>query len=305
MLDAQLMLFVYIAAGVYCKKKGIIDEEIKKKITTLILRITLPCMIFSSFNRAISPEIIRKTGLTVLVAAAIALISYLLGLFIYNRFPREKKGILRYCTMVNNSGFLGLPLVYSVFGEEGLLYASFFILPNRVMMWTAGLSIFTGSDKGKEKPGERWASIRDKVLLNPCMVAVYLGLLRRALDAPLPAFIDNAVSRIGAMTSPLSMMIIGSMLEGARISELFDSAVLYQSLVRLILLPLLALLGMRLLGFDRLLTGTALILTGMPAGSTSVLLATRYGGDDSFASRLVISSTILSLITAPLLMLLI
>lgn len=306
MLDAQLVLFVYIGVGAYCKKKGIIEDEVKRKITGLILKITMPCMIFSSFNRPLSLEIMKKTGLAVFIATVIAFLSYFLGLFIYNRFPSEKKSILQYCTMVNNSGFLGLPLVSSVFGEEGLLYASFFILPNRVMMWTAGLSIFTNSgSKGGGSRQEKLRNFRDNILLNPCIVTVYLGLLRRICNILLPEFLDTAVSKIGAMTSPLSMMIIGTMLVGVKLSDLFDSAALYQSFIRLLLLPLIALLGMKLLRFEPVLTGSSLILTGMPAGSTSVLLATRYGADDRFASRLVISSTILSLITAPLLMFLI
>ncbi|MDO4620879.1 MAG: AEC family transporter [Lachnospiraceae bacterium] len=325
MLNAQLVLFVYIAVGMLCKKLGIIDEIAKKKMTDFILKITLPCMIFNSFNQTLTPEILRKTGLALLVSTCIAVMSYVIGKFAYNRFPEEQKHIMQYCTLVNNSGFLGLPLVSAVFGTEGLLYASIFILPNRVMMWTAGLSIFTESEAKRKRAANQGGSasaldpaeekLRQKkehrknlihnVVLNPALVAVYLGLIRRLFDLPFPAFMDSAISKIGAITSPLSMMIIGGMLIGVRLRDLFDFAALYQSLFRLILLPVIALAIMRLLHFDPVLTGTSLILTGMPAGSTSVLLATQYGGDERFASKLVISSTLLSLITAPLLMLLI
>ncbi len=297
MLNAQLVLFVYIGVGWFLGKKKIFDEATKRKLTTYILQIALPCMIFNSFGDEFTLETLRKTGLAFVVALIIAVMSFILGKFIYNRFPEEKKGILQYCTMVNNSGFLGLPLVEAVYGDLGLMYASIAILPNRILMWTAGISVFT-----KEKASLKKQMIN--VLLNPGIVAVYLGLARCLLNIPLPAFLDSAIAKIGATTSPLSMMIIGTMLVGVNLKELFDPAALYQSFIRLIALPLIALVFMRLLNFDAILTGTTLILTGMPAGSTSVLLATQYGGDEVFASKLVVSSTLLSLITAPLLMLL-
>ncbi len=297
MLNAQLVLFVYIGVGFYCGKKQIFDESTKKKLTSYILKIALPCMIFNSFGDEFTIETLKKTGMAFTVALVIAGLSFILGKFIYNRFPKEQKGILQYCTMVNNSGFLGLPLVEAVYGDIGLMYASIAIIPNRIMMWTAGISVFT-----KEKTDLK--TQLKNVLLNPGIVAVYLGLARCLLQIPIPAFLDTAISKIGATTSPLSMMIIGTMLVGVRLTDLFDFAALYQSFIRLIALPLLALLCMRLLHFDPVLTGTTLILTGMPAGSTSVLLATQYGGDEVFASKLVVSSTLLSLITAPLLMLL-
>lgn len=295
MLNSQLVLFVYIFAGVYAKKKGIITDSVKQKLTSLVLKISLPCMIFNSFNRVLTPEILKKTAMAFVVAACIALLSFVLGKFIYNMFPEEKRKILEYTTLVNNSGFLGMPLVQGVFGDEGLLYASIFIIPNRIMMWTAGLSIFTQSDfKTKMK----------NILLNPCIITVYLGLARRILNIPFPAFLDTAIGKIGGITSPLSMMIIGSMMVGVSWKTMLEPAIFYLAAVRLIFLPLVALGVMKLMHFDPLLSGVSLILTGMPAGSTAALLATQYGADEGFASRCIISTTLMSLFTAPLLMLL-
>lgn len=295
MLRSQLVLFAYMAAGVYAEQRGMLDEQSKRKLTALILQLTLPCMIFSSFNRPLTAEVLQRTGLAFLVALCIALLSLFLGKLLYCFYPREKRSILEYCTLVNNSGFLGMPLVSSVFGEEGLLIASIFIIPNRILMWTAGLSLFTESD---------FRTRLRNILLNPCIVTVYLGLLRRLLNPPFPSFLDTAVNRIGALTSPLSMMLIGTMLLGVRWRELLEPAIFYQSFVRLLVLPLTALGILHLLRCDPLVSGVSLALTGMPAGSTAVLLATQYGADERFASRLVVSSTLLSLFTAPFLMLL-
>lgn len=294
MVNAQLVLLVYLAVGVYCVRKHLIDPHTKKKLVDFILKITLPCMIFNSFNKPLTPEILKKTALVFLVAFCIALLSYFSGKILYNRYSQEKKSILQYCTLVNNSGFLGMPMVSSVYGADGLLYASIFIIPNRIMMWTAGLSLFTVSDfKTKCK----------NIFFNPCIIAVFLGLFRRIFTLPFPDFLDTAVSKIGAVTSPLSMIIIGTMLAGISWKSLLDPSIFYLTFVRLIGLPLVALALMKLLHFDPLLTGVSLILTGMPAGSTSALLAAKYGADEDYASRCIIATTIISLATIPILML--
>ncbi len=294
MVNAQLILLIYLGVGMYCKKTGIIDDLTKKKMVDLILKIALPCMIFNSFNKPLTPDVLKKTALAFIVAFCIAVLSYLLGKILYNRYPLERKSILQYCTLVNNSGFLGMPMVSAVYGADGLLYASIFIIPNRIMMWTAGLSLFTVSDfKSKCK----------NILLNPCIITVFLGLARRILNLPFPEFLDKAIANIGAVTSPLSMMVIGTMLVGVSWKALFEPSIFYLTAVRLIFLPLVALGFMRLLNFDPLLTGVSLILTGMPAGSTSALLAAKYGADEDYASRCIITTTLISLITVPLLML--
>lgn len=294
MVNAQLILLIYLGVGMYCRKKDIIDNAAKKKLIDLILKITLPCMIFNSFNKPLTPDILKKTALAFIVAFCIAILSYLLGKVLYNRYPLERKSILQYCTLVNNSGFLGMPMVSAVYGADGLLYASIFIIPNRIMMWTAGLSLFTVSDfKSKCK----------NILLNPCIITVFLGLARRILNIPFPEFLDKAVANIGAVTSPLSMMVIGTMLVGISWKTLFEPSIFYLAAVRLMILPLIALVLMNALHFDPMLTGVSLILTGMPAGSTSALLAAKYGADEDYASWCIITTTLISLITTPILML--
>ena len=294
MLNTQLILLVYLLIGVICKKKGFIDEHTRVKLVDFVLMITLPCMIFESFNQDLTPEILRKTASSLIIAIGIALAALLLGKVIYLHWPQRKRVILQYATLVNNSGFLGLPLVESMFGPDGLLFASIFIIPNRVLMWTAGMSLFTSSDSRERAR---------RILLNPGMIAVYLGLIRRLAGVPVPAFLDTSVTKVGAITSPLSMILIGAMLVGVEWKKLIEPVILYLAAVRLILLPLAALFFLKLLHVDPLVAGVSLVLTGMPAGTTTALLAEKYGEDADFASRCVIATTVMCLFTAPMLML--
>lgn len=295
MLNSQLILFCYMAAGIYAKKKNIIDDNIKNRLIDIVLEITLPCMIFHSFNKPLTMDIIQKTAMVFFVSISVAMISYILGKLIYRRYPHEKKIILQYATLVNNAGFLGMPLVANVFGSEGILYAAIFTIPNRIMMWTAGLSLFTNANLKESTK---------KILLNPCIITVYLGILRCLLNIPFPEFLDTAIANIGAMTSPLSIMIIGTMLVGVEWKIFWDPSIFYLSFIRLLALPMAALFILKIMHADSIITGVSLILTGMPAGATSALLAAKYGADNEFASACVVTTTLLSLVTAPLLMLL-
>lgn len=294
MLNAQMILLVYLAVGMYCMKVGLIDRDSKEKLVDIILRITLPYMIFNSFNKPLTPEVMKQTALILVVAVSISILSFLLGKVIYNKYPQKKKSILQYCTLVNNSGFLGMPMVSAVYGSEGLFAASIFIIPNRIFMWTAGLAMFTTAD---------FRTKCKNILLNPCIVTVFLGIARRMTGFPVPEFLDTAIANTGAVTTPLSMMVIGTMLIGVPWKKLLEPSIFRLAFVRLIALPLVALFILNLIDAQPLLAGVSLILTGMPAGSTSALLAAKYGADEDYASRCIVTTTIMSLATIPVLML--
>ena len=294
MLNAQMILLFYLAVGMYCVKVGLIDRDSKEKLVDIILRITLPCMIFNSFNKPLTPEVMKQTALILVVAVSISILSFFLGKVIYNKYPQKKKSILQYCTLVNNSGFLGMPMVSAVYGSEGLFAASIFIIPNRIFMWTAGLAMFTTAD---------FRTKCKNILLNPCIVTVFLGIARRITGFPVPEFLDTAIANTDAVTTPLSMMVIGTMLIGVPWKKLLEPSIFRLAFVRLIALPLVALYILNLIDAQPLLAGVSLILTGMPAGSTSALLAAKYGADEDYASRCIVTTTIMSLATIPVLML--
>ena len=289
-----MILLFYLAVGMYCVKVGLIDRDSKEKLVDIILRITLPCMIFNSFNNPLTPEVMKQTALILVVAVSISILSFLLGKVIYNKYPQKKKSILQYCTLVNNSGFLGMPMVSAVYGSEGLFAASIFIIPNRIFMWTAGLAMFTTAD---------FRTKCKNILLNPCIVTVFLGIARRITGFPVPEFLDTAIANTDAVTTPLSMMVIGTMLIGVPWKKLLEPSIFRLAFVRLIALPLVALYILNLIDAQPLLAGVSLILTGMPAGSTSALLAAKYGADEDYASRCIVTTTIMSLATIPVLML--
>lgn len=203
MVDVQTVLFIYMAVGFFCRKKGIFNDAARDKLTDFVVLITLPCMIFESFHMELSLESLKQGGVAVLIATAMAGIALLLGKVLYNRFPYQEKSILQYGTLVSNSGFAGLPVVSGAYGDEGLFLGSLFIIPTRILMWSAGISLFTKADAKQ--------AVR-KVLLNPGIIAVEVGLVWMLFQLPLPHFVDAAVDNLGACTSPMAMALVGAIL---------------------------------------------------------------------------------------------
>lgn len=292
MVDVQTVLFIYLAVGFFCRKRGIFTDEARDKLTDFVVLVTLPCMIFESFNMAFSLEALKQGATAVVIAAGMACVALLLGKVLYNRFPYEEKSILQYGTLVSNSGFAGLPVVSGAYGDQGLFLGSLFIIPTRILMWSAGISLFTQADP---------KNAFKKVMTNPGIIAVEIGLVRMFLQLPLPHFVDTAVDNLGACTSPLAMALVGAILADVPLKTVIDLRGFYLVAVRQLLLPGLCLAILTLLGVDPLTVGVSVALTGMPIGSTTAILAQKYGANAQFASKCVFLSTLTSLVTVPIL----
>ena len=292
MVDVQTVLFIYMAVGFFCRKVRIFTDEARDKLTDFVVLVTLPCMIFESFHMAFSLETLKQGAASVAIALVMACVALLLGKVLYNRFPYEEKSILQYGTLVSNSGFAGLPVVSGTYGDEGLFLGSLFIIPTRILMWSAGISLFTRADAKQ---------VVKKVLLNPGIIAVEVGLVRMVLQLPLPHFVDTAVDNLGACTSPMAMALVGAILADVPLKTVFDPKSFYLVAVRQFLLPGICLAALKLLQVDPLTIGVSVALTGMPIGSTTAILAQKYGANAQFASKCVFLSTLTSLVTVPIL----
>ena len=292
MVDVQTVLFIYMAVGFGCRKAGIFNDVARDKLTDFVVFVTLPCMIFESFNMAFSLESLKQGALALLIAVGMSCVALLLGKVLYNRFPYEEKSILQYGTLVSNSGFAGLPVVSGAYGDEGLFLGSLFIIPTRILMWSAGISLFTRADAKQAVK---------KVLLNPGIIAVEVGLVRMLFQIPLPHFVDTAVDNLGGCTSPMAMALVGAILVDVPLKTVFDLKSFYLVAVRQFLLPGICLAALRLLHVDPLTIGVSVVITGMPIGSTTAILAQKYVADAKFASKCVFISTLTSLVTVHIL----
>ena len=236
----------------------------------------------------------KKEGYYLLaVGFALQLLCVVLNKFLYNRYGEQQKKVLQYCTLVSNGGFLGNPVAEGVYGDMGLLYASLFLIPMRVVMWSMGTSYFVAGDTDKKK-------VIKNVLTHPCLVAVYIGLFLMFTQIPLPGVVEKAVRSIGGCNSAITMFLVGTILAEVKLRDLVDGTALVYSVLRLGILPLIAWGVSLAVGMEPVATGVAVLMTGMPAGATAAIFAARYNSDAPFAARCVVLSTLFSMLTIPL-----
>lgn len=210
---------------------------------------------------------------------------------------------MNYGLICSNSSFIGLPVVNNIYGSIGVLYASIFQLPIRITMWTSGLTQFTGKkvdQNGRKQPVFTKETIKS-LILHPCIIAVFLGFFIMALHIPLPGCIGRSITFMSQCTIPISMIVIGCILSECKVSQLFDKATFYFTFIRLLAFPLPIFAFLKLLRVNPLITGVSILLTGMPAATTTAILADKYDCNAAFASRVIFVSTICSIVTIPIL----
>lgn len=290
-LVLQITMLLLILVGVLVKKLGIISREGQRNINDLVIYLVLPCNIVKSFLIDCGDDIFRQFGLVFLVSLVVQAVSVVLGRLLYAKKELGHKMSLQYGLICSNAGFLGNPVAEGVFGPVGLAMASIYLIPMRVMMWSSGIAIYTQSTD--------WKGTLKKVATHPCIIACVLGLVLMISRLELPELILKPLATIGNCNTALSMMVIGMILADADVRALFDREIFAYSFVRLIAMPAVLYAACVLCRVPALVTGVCTILTAMPAGATTSILASKYRADELFATRLVVASTVLSMVTIP------
>lgn len=290
MVNMQLMMFLLAGIGFFVRKKRIISGTARKELVSFCLYITLPFNIFHSFRMDWDPGMLTAFLQVLLLSIGYNVISIFISFLLYRRSESRRQKPLRYGTILSNGGFLGNPVIEGIYGMEGLFYASVFMLPVRIVMWSIGTSCFL---KGSRE------NLAKKVLTHPCIAAIYLGLAAMLAGIEFPVFLENTVSGISSCNTPLSMMLIGMMLAEMDPKGMLDGTMAFYTTVRLLLIPAVIFGITRLLPIDPLLRGITVIIAGMPTPVTTALLSAKYEGDEQYATAMIFVTTVLSLVTLP------
>lgn len=289
--ELQSMLVLIMAAGFFLARSGMITQTGRQVLSDVTIHLFIPCNILKSFLGNLDLTVLQSGSVLFALAIALELLYAGLNQFLYRRFPLERRKILQYTTLSSNSGFLGTAISEGLYGDLGLLYNSIFLIPMRIFMWSIGLSYFTAPPSRKE--------VVRKVLFHPCLVGLYLGLFFMLTPFRLPLLLDSTVRSMAACTTPLVMVITGSILADMTFRHFLDRDVLYFSLIRLVGLPLITYLCCLVLPLDPTAKGIAVLMSGMPGASTTGLFAVRYNSDAPFATRCVVVTILFSVITIP------
>jgi predicted permease len=282
-----------MGVGVIIARAGLVDKQGTAILSGLVIYLLLPCNILSSFFDGGGRDMISSLGQIMIISAFVSMAAYFLGKYVFFRsMAAEQQKVLRYSILISNAAYLGNPVIESIYGLSGLIYASAFLLPMRLIMWSLGLVIFTGTGEG------RGAGIK-KIVLHPCLVATYTGLIILVSGWKPPALINRLVFSVGDCTTPFSMIVVGLILAQVPLRRIITGTVLSYTFLRLVLFPLTLLGVLLLLKVDTLVMGIAVALTGMPAPASASILANKYHSDSELASKMLLVSVLLSMLTIP------
>ena len=220
--------------------------------------------------------------------------SYLLLIPIKN----EKKTILHFANVFVNTGYVGFPILYSIYGNEGIVYGSIFNIFFVILVWTYGVILY----KGNLQKNDLKQEIK-KILLNPSILAVCAGIILMILNLQLPDALLFSIKSIGNITGPLSMIIIGVIISDVKIKKYIKEWTIYYGVfIKLILIPLIVYLSSLLLGETSKVINTVIIMSAMPASAMTSILADTYHKEKDYAAVIVSATTLLSLISVTLLL---
>lgn len=287
LVNLQCTIFLLVGIGYLLKKIKLVNQESQKCITDLVINVILPCNIVKAFCMEFTDQMGEELAAVVLLSIAVQAVSVVYGKIMFRKEEEGRKKCLQYGTICSNAGFLGNPIAEGIYGAYGLLLASVFLIPLRIMMWTEGISIFSGSKDPK--------SALKKAVFHPCILACAIGLFLMLTGLRFPAPIAGTISYLGACNTAFSMLVIGMILNSMELKTFLDKTAWVYCIHRLIIMPLLIYVLVGFLPVSSTVRGLVVILTAMPAGATTSILAAKYNMEPEFGTKLVICSTLLSL----------
>ncbi len=297
------ILAAVVIIGALASKFSILTPDSKNMLSKVIFNITLPLMLFTNFLKMdATPRLITNSFIVLPVSVFVILFMFMVGWITTRLFSIKGSdaAVFRTHSMFGNTIYLGIPLISALYGEEGLLYASMFILISNLIMWTGGVIVLS---HGNTVPWRK--SIRK--VINPNTAAIILGLLFFMFSIRLPEIIITPMAELGQTTTWLAMLYIGSMLAFTNISGLLGKKDLYiLSFNRLLLVPSALVLIFYLSGtipglsVDKLVSSVIVLEAAMPCMVTVVIMAKELDADDHLAVGNVFVSTLLSILTLPL-----
>ena len=289
LITLELTMFLLMITGLFLRKKEIITAEGKRVLTDLVINLILPANIIKSFLIEFNHSVFLNFLSILLISIGIQVLCTFLSHTLYKKESSSRRKVLQYGIVCSNAGFLGNPIAEGVFGSMGLSLASIYLIPMRIVMWSAGVSFFT------EAPDKK--TLVKKVVTHPCIVAAYVGIILMLTQLNLPDFLVSPLTALSNCNTAMSMIVVGTILSDMDFHNFIDKTMLSYGVLRLILMPLIVFAACSLLPVDGTVKGVSTLLTAMPAGATTAILASKYDGDAPFATKIVVFTTVLSLIT--------
>lgn len=288
-----IALCFMMAIGVYARKKNFIDDRVEKGLNSILVNITLPLSIINSFYMTYDKSIVDNCKKLIFYSFIIHVLAFVISKLVFCKTDKKRRPIYVFMSTFSNCAFMGYPVLGSIYGEIGIFYASIYNIFFYIFVWTFGYGLFSKDITLKE-------SIKN-VMKNLALWAVAVGGVIFITQVTIPDFLLSGIRNVAGITTPLSMIIIGSMLCSSNVLEVIKDKSLYLiSFIRLILVPLLVFIPMKYMGIDPMLIAIPTLIMAMPGAAICPVMAIDNDGDGKYASQCVFITTVLSIITIPL-----
>ncbi|MCR5471459.1 MAG: AEC family transporter [Prevotella sp.] len=301
MFVVMMTLFALVVVGYIGGKQGFLGGDFDRQLSKLVINITCPALILSSAMTGELPD--KRFILPLLLISAITYIILACVAFSLPRYITSRKkdeGPIGFALMFGNVGFMGYPVVASIFGHEAVFYAAVLNVVNTFAVFTIGTVLITGKSKVE---GERF---QKKVLYSTPMLAAYLTMGIVALDIDnIPEAISQPLTMLGNITVPAALLIIGSSMSNLSLRAMLGNRTVYATtLFRLALLPIGIHYLMGTLGFSSFVVNINTLVIAMPVATYGTILCLKYEKDTTMITEVTFITTLLSMISIPLLVML-
>ncbi len=296
LLKQVIVVLLLIILGYVLTKAKWLDDSSVSKLTNILLMVVTPCVIINAFQKDFDPALLKKLLVATVLSIAAHIIGMIASAVIFRKEETNRYRVSRFSSIYSNSGFMGLPLLSAVLGSDGVFYGSAYLVILTVLYWTQGVYNYTGDKKQ--------FSLK-KIVTNPGIVGTAIGLLFFFLNFKMPYVLSETVTHVANMNTPLAMMILGKYLtEVDLVNTLKKKSIYAVSFVRLILVPVIFVFVLKALPIDSVVAKSVLISASCPTAVAATLFANKFGQDAAYASETVSLTTIFSVVTIPLVSLL-
>lgn len=305
-LSKVSVLFALLVIGGIARYTGILNDEFNRSLAKLVLVVTLPALYFYSLATQFTLKLLKSIWTLPLFAVCFVVVAYLIAVFLSKivKLNKAERATFIYLSTFTNCGFLAIPIADMLYGQEGVMRVVFFNIGFNILYWTLGVWMLRSSNPALT--GENGAVKSSlKNLLNSGTIGLLCGVIAGAASIKLPLFIMDASNMLGAATIPIALLVVGSIMWKGNFKEIhsYKDAIFLIVLCKLIILPVFALFITGFFGFLDPLTRAVIVLqAAMPSASTTPIFTTRFGGDSRLASVGVFATTIVSVITVPIVM---
>lgn len=293
LVAAFATVFLAIGVGFLVQRVQSLDSQTLGQLSALVVNVLLPCYLFFTTATSSILESLSSAPILILMGVLVPLFSYGLATLALkpSRVAEEQRSAFRFSIMVANTAFLGIPVCQALFGATGAVHAVLYDFGTTLVALSLGIWELGGADiRG-------WR----RSVFNPLIWSVLLGLVWAWTGWALPTWVTRPLSTLGSAALPLALLMTGAQVSNIRLFRpSWQRPLAGVITTRLVLAPLVVGVVLKSLGWDDLSALVVVVQSAMPVGLTTAIMAEGYGADSQFSASAIACSTLLSMVSLPL-----